>query len=876
MRSPAATCKARTLRIYYKKQVHLTLPYYANLRTRGVYVHADGFDFNAGKATVHVDAETLNRGSTNALCRVTASVLTLDGREVGSFASDTVQIPPAKVTPTLSMVPEDAYVWDADAEKYVPRAEESAYPTTASPGTVISLGGTLEGLTFWEPACPMLYQVRVTLYTDGAETDTEEIVTGFREVRYDKDQGVMINGKAIWLRGYAQRATNEWAAAGIVPQWMHDLDAALIRESNANHIRFMHVAGSLTDLRAFDRMGVICTQPAGDKEKETFGRQWEQRAELMRNVLIAYRNHPSILFWEAGNNVISAQHMREMRLLRQELDPHGMRFMGCRTINTEDALNESEYVGTMLNRHAARFLAEHGPITETEYSREEAPRRVWDDYSPPDYDYKCKWLGKGGRKQKGRDFYDLTAEDLALANARGYAEFFNDRVGGDSGKNLYSACAALCWTDSAQHGRQSFSENGRMSGRVDAIRVKKQSFDVFRTMHSAAPQVKILGHWNYPSKVDGYRYPEKAFNGSFWQETGRYLTRDPRQKTVYCIASYPVCRVELKINGKTAGVCDTPESTFIFAFPGVNVTESGCVEAAGFDGNGQIVCADRIETAGQAVRLELRARTGPAGWQADGRDLAIVDVSVVDAKGRVCPLDDRRIRFQTQGDAAFLGGYNSGRFDGNGRQDSVIHKPFVYAECGVNRVLLRAGFAPSRVRLTASAEGLPEACIDLETVPEAKEAAFAPCEALPGREEYRIPVIPGMNKYVPETEDYCKILVNGQEPDFRGVRAVNRNGAVWGNVLCILERMRQMAPDRLQFTWDAEAGKLLLHTQGHAILIRVGETHLIADGQESLMDGAPYVTPEGILVMEVSAACSLVEGAQVQYDDKIHALRVTL
>ena len=276
-----------------------------------------------------------------------------------------------------------------------------------------------------------------------------------------------------------------------------------------------------------------------------------------------------------------------MRLLREELDPHGGRFMGCRTINTEDALLESEYVGTMLNRHAAPFLAEHGPVTETEYSREEAPRRVWDDYSPPDYDYRCKWIGKGGRKQKGLDFYDLTSEDLALANARGYAEFFNDRIGGDSGKNLYSACAALCWTDSAQHGRQSWSENGRMSGRVDAIRVKKQSFDVFRVMHSARPAVKILGHWNYPpAEGDNYRYPEKRFNGVFWQETGAYGVRDAKHKTVYCVASYPVRRVELRVNGETVGVSEHPESTFIFPFPGVDVTQSGAVEAVGYDAGG--------------------------------------------------------------------------------------------------------------------------------------------------------------------------------------------------------------------------------------------------------------------------------------------------
>ena len=104
--------------------------------------------------------------------------------------------------------------------------------------------------------------------------------------------------------------------------------------------------------------------------------------------------------------------------------------MGCRTLNTEEVVNESEYVGTMLNRHAARFLSQHGPVTETEYSREEAPRRIWDDFTPPDFDYRNRWVGKGGKKAVGYDFYDLTSEDLALENARGYAEFFNDRMGG--------------------------------------------------------------------------------------------------------------------------------------------------------------------------------------------------------------------------------------------------------------------------------------------------------------------------------------------------------------------------------------------------------------------------------------------------------------
>ena len=316
----------------------------------------------------------------------------------------------------------------------------------------------------------------------------------------------------------------------------------------------MHVAGSKADVRSFDRHGIVCTQPAGDKERENFGRQWKQRVELMRDVIIAFRNSPSILFWEAGNNSINKEHMAEMRAIKEKLDPSGGRFMGCRTLNTEDVIEESEFVGTMLNRHAARFTAEHGPIMETEYLREEAPRRIWDDFSPPDFDYKTKWGGKGGRKQVGIDFYDMTSEDLALASAKGYGEFFNDRIGGASKKDYYSGCAALCWTDSAQHGRQAYSENARMSGRVDAVRNKKQSFDVFRVMQSPKSAVKIFGHRNYP-KADGenYKYNVKKFNGTYWEETGETDFRDAHNKTVYVIGSYDIAKIVLKVNGREVG-----------------------------------------------------------------------------------------------------------------------------------------------------------------------------------------------------------------------------------------------------------------------------------------------------------------------------------
>ena len=623
--NPTVGGLARNMYLHVKPMTYLTLPLYSNLKTKGVYVYADSFDIQKRTAALHVEAEVRNESESCAEASLAVEVYNAEGCQVAEFAGDTKKLAQGESCPAFAtVIPANAYRRTAEGFEPVDEKEAGEVETDSFRTETLTAQCGLSDLTFWDIDNPYLYRVCVKLIVDGEIADTQELETGFRKVAYDGADGLKVNEAKVWLTGYAQRATNEWAALGCVPDWMRDEDAKLIRESNANHIRFMHVAGAPADIRSYDRFGVVCTQPAGDKERETFGRQWKQRVELMRDIIIYFRNNPSILFWEAGNNSINKEHMREMRLLKEKLDPNGGRFMGCRTINTQDVIEEAEYAGTMLNRHAATFIAGQVPITETEYLREEAPRRVWDDFTPPFYDYDNKWVGRGGRKEVGFDCYDLTAEDFARCAARGYEEFFHDRVGGASGKNLYSAAAALCWTDSAQHGRQSFSENARMSGRVDAARVKKQNFRVFQVMQSPQADVAILGHWNYP-KEDGetYRYAVKEFDGSAWVKTGEYAYRNPKDKTVYVAGSYSIAKVELYVNDELAGCCDKPENTFIFPIPHVDITRSGVIRAKAYDYQGRLAAEDEIRTAGAPAQIKLSAVCGEKGFLADGADAAV-------------------------------------------------------------------------------------------------------------------------------------------------------------------------------------------------------------------------------------------------------------
>jgi beta-galactosidase len=104
----------------------------------------------------------------------------------------------------------------------------------------------------------------------------------------------------------------------------------MIRECHGNYMRWMHISPQKVDADTFARFGIIQICPAGDKERDVTGRQWDQRVEVMRNSMIYFRNNPSILFWEAGNTVVTPEHMQQMVALRKQWDPDGGRVMGAR------------------------------------------------------------------------------------------------------------------------------------------------------------------------------------------------------------------------------------------------------------------------------------------------------------------------------------------------------------------------------------------------------------------------------------------------------------------------------------------------------------------------------------------------------------------
>jgi len=668
-------------------KIYQTLPLYENLKTSGIYIYPEKIDLKAKSAELKIEAEVVNETNDYASITLSAVVVDAEGRVVAKLDGNTSDL-------------------------------------VANQAEILTASGTLTGARFWDVKDPYLYRVFSVLSVNGKVVDVCETRTGFRHTEFKGGVGkggVWLNGRFVWLTGYAQRSANDWAGlGGAYPDWMHDFTLAMLRESNGNYMRWMHVAPQRVDVEACDKLGIVEVCPAGDKERLVTGRQWDQRVEVMRATMISYRNNPSIFFWEAGNTIVTPEQMVQMVALRKELDPFGGRVMGTRDNDLSEenkALTPmSEYYGVMIGqapqtdkvsgddifRGYSIARRDKAPLIETEDFRDEAGRNIWDDYSAPHFGFKPHVVpGPNNRPGPGGDTWHWNSETFSLAAATRYNSYVQNRIDNtDPAHSKWSAYCSIYLTDENADGRQQGSYVLRVSGKVDGVRLPKSLFYVSRVMQNEKPDLHIIGHWNYPAKT---------------------------VKNMYVAATH--CdKVELFLNGKSIGISnktfdfidkykseEKPESAdskagvntgYIYEFPTVSFVP-GKLKAIATK-NGKIVAQQEIETVGEPASIRLTSHTGPQGLQADGSDVALIDFEVVDAQGRRCPTDEARVDFTVTGPVIWRGGFNAAKLN-------TTNNLFLDTECGINRVAIRSTMKPGNITITARRDGLTGATIKIDS-----------------------------------------------------------------------------------------------------------------------------------------------------------------
>ena len=604
----------RNVYLHVTDPLHISLPLYSFLQTAGPYVYATGI--SEASANVSIEVPIQNERKAAADVELTARVIGPDGK------------------PVLEL--------------------KKSGSIDAGGKASFDVSGTVTRPQLWEPDHPWLYRVVCTLRVGGKEVDTREIPLGIRYVKWTVDQGFFINGHHLKLHGWGQKPTDEWPGLGTaMPDWMHFYTLALMKEAGGNFVRWGHCAGASAMLDAGDRLGIIAEQPGVDGEGDAVGDAWPIRAAAWRDMVIYFRNHPSILIWEGGNQKVIREHAKELRGYVDQYDPHGGRAYAHRRADNVTAEFMDIGIGTEGGREISRL-----PVVEGEYDREESPRRVWDQYSPPNFGY----------PEAKDQTYDLTSEEYAVNQVTQYKKI---------AAPYHSGGANWIFSDSTSGGRVA-TEVARAGGEVDGVRLPKEAYYVVQTIFRDDPQVHIIGHWTYPANT---------------------------KKTVYATSNAE--DVELFVNGKSLGH-GARTDTYLFTFPDV-VWQPGEIKAVARIG-GKVVAADSKHTVGPAVALKMTPTVGPGGLKANGSDILLIDVEAVDAKGDRCPTFQQRVDFETDGPGIWRGGYNSGKI-------KSTNNTYLELEAGINRVAVKSTLRAGTITVRVKGAGLKPASIAMSSKP---------------------------------------------------------------------------------------------------------------------------------------------------------------
>ncbi len=499
------------------------------------------------------------------------------------------------------------------AGKTVATAVSDTQLIAARDATSFTMQTTVWHPRIWSLETPNLYRAVTTVEADGAIVDQDATTFGIRTLRFDADQGFFLNGLPVKIKG----TCNHQDHAGVgeaIPDRIQAYRLERLKWMGSNGCRTSHNPPTPEFLDACDRMGMLVMD-----ETRMMSSGPEGMSELER-LIKRDRNHPSVVIWSLANeepeqgNTRGARIVLTMRTLQRKLDPSrlcttamnsGYGGVGVSTVVDVQGFNYND--GVIDAFHKAHPLQ---PIIGTETASTLATRGIYADDPARGYmsaydTQKPRW---GNTAEEWWSFYD---ERAFLAGGFAWTGF-----------DYRGETTPYQWPCISSH-----------FGILDTCGFAKDTAYYYKTWWGTEPVLHLLPHWNWEGKED--------------QEI---------EVWAYCNLD----SVELFLNG--ASLSSQPVVKNGHLVWKVKYAP-GTIEARASK-RGRVVLTDRRETAGPAAKIVAVAdRTQIA---ADGQDLAVINVSIVDAQGRPVPMADNRVVWAVAGPGSVIG-------VGNG--DPSCHEP---------------------------------------------------------------------------------------------------------------------------------------------------------------------------------------------------------
>ena len=544
---------------------------------------------------------------------------------------------------------------------------------------------SLENAQLWSPDTPYLYTAEVTLYdNEGNIADQIKEPFGVRTIEIVPQKGLLVNGKKVLLKGYANHHTLGALGAAAYPRAI-EKRLKLMKEFGMNHIRTSHNPYSEDFLKLCDKYGILVVDELYDKWLTQYagGRvEWESLWQKdIPEWVKRDRNHPSVILWSLGNELqqysnlpfndwgVTAYKLQKELLHRYDDTRLTTVAMHPRYRNIEtDSIPADLAVATEVNSYNYRYMYFPGDMKR--------------------YPEKTFYQSEASVAAMGPNFYEMDRDKVLGLAYWGAIDYLGESMG--------------------------WPIKGWNQGVFDLSLQPKPDAYFVKSMFSEEPVV----HIGIIEKSGG-NIQWNGINVSAGKLSENWNREAGEQVSLYTYTNGD--EVELFLNGKSLGVRKNSEDPKLRArIKWDNIAYAPGALLAVARKNGKVVARHQIETTGEAVALKLIPDIET--WHADGKDLMHVRIYAVDKKGRrVLNVKDAKafdkLTFTVKGDVNIVAVDN-----GNIASDE-LHIGKTQLEKTIQRhlfqgsalVILRAGDKPGKIELSVAGEKMKAKKLVLNT-----------------------------------------------------------------------------------------------------------------------------------------------------------------
>ena len=570
----------------------------------------------------------------------------------------------------------------------------------------------------WSVTDPYIYKVRTEILVNNQVVDEVETVTGFRYFKFDPQKGFSLNGQSMKINGVCEHHDLGCLGAAINEDALYR-KLSILKEMGVNAIRCSHNPPAPELLNMCDTMGLIVMDESFDmwRRKKTqndyarFFDEWHERD--LSDLILRDRNHPSILMWSIGNEVLEQWSSAEADTLTLE-QANLILNAGhdASTLAKEGELS----VNSLLTRHLAEIVRKYDttrPITAG--CNEPAPgnhlfksgaidiigfnyHHQWVKDVPQNFPGKPFIFSESVSALQTRGFYMMPSDSVYKAPVEWWLPYTDPSFKCSAYDNMHASWSStheetwdvvkhndfvggqFIWTGFDYIGEPTpYNYPARSSyfGLIDLAGFPKDTYYMYQSEWTDKPVLHLFPHWNWieGQTIDLWCYYNQADE------------------------------VELFINGTSQGVRRKADSHQYHVMWRVTFQPGEAMVVARKDGHE--VRRQVLHTAGPAAKIRLN--TDRVALDADGKSLAFVTVEVLDKDGNLCPYAENQIFFDVSGKAR-IEGVDNGCQTSLERFKADNRKAFG----GKCLVVLRADKSPGNVTLTAKAVGLDKDSIQLE------------------------------------------------------------------------------------------------------------------------------------------------------------------